>query len=54
MSKEEKEFYDDRPDEEVHVTDQAYDDFIEKLKIADEFAQLNKLGIYAEKETEKE
>lgn len=34
----------------VHVTDQEYEDFIEKLKIEDEFARENKLGIYAESE----
>lgn len=38
----------------VHVTDQEYEDFIEKLKIEDEFARENKLGIYAESEIEDE
>ncbi len=54
MSRDEKKFYDDRPDEEVHVTDQEYEDFIEKLKIADEFAREDKLGIYAKSEIENE
>tara|TARA_B100001173_G_scaffold293712_1_gene287006 strand:+ start:482 stop:1015 length:534 start_codon:yes stop_codon:yes gene_type:complete len=54
MSRKEKEFYDDRPDEEVHVSDHEYDEYIEKVKIADEFARENKLGIYEDQETENE
>lgn len=54
MSRREKEYDDDRPDEEVLVSDQEYEDFIEKVKIEDEFARENKLGIYADEEIEKE
>ncbi len=54
MSQKEKEFYDNQPVEEVHVSNHEYDDFIEKVKIADEFARENKLGIYADEKIEKE
>ena len=52
MSRKEKAFYDDRPDEEVHVSDQEYDEFIEKVKTAHAFARENKLGIYKNQEIE--
>ncbi|NMM50796.1 hypothetical protein [Marinigracilibium pacificum] len=50
MSKKERKTYHDLPNEEVHVSDQAYLDFLEKIKIAEEYARKSKLGIYADKE----
>ncbi|QCK15734.1 hypothetical protein [Mangrovivirga cuniculi] len=50
MSGKERKLYEDKPDEEVHVTDKEYQDFITKIKIAAEFARQNKIGIYDSQE----
>lgn len=46
MSSNERELYNSQADEEVHVHDQAYKNFIDQLKIADIYARKNRLGIY--------
>jgi hypothetical protein len=48
MSRKEKKLYDEHTYEEVHVSDKEYQFFIEKLKVAEEYARKNKLGIWAE------
>ena len=48
MSRKEKKIYDEHTYEEVHVSDKEYQGFIEKLKVAEEYARKNKLGIWAE------
>ncbi len=49
MEKWEKDLYfdtDEKPDVRVFVDKKAYDSFIEQIKIAEQFARDNKLGIW--------
>jgi len=54
MSKEMKEVYKDMPKPNiiVHVDKKTYDNFIEQIKVAETFAEQNKLGIWKKKSDE--
>lgn len=55
IEKGEKELYKDRdakPDVKVFVDKKAYDNFIEQIKIAEQFARENKLGIWLKETAE--
>lgn len=52
MSSKEKEFYEDtdKPQVTVHIDKKTYDNFIKQIKVAETYAQNNKLGIWAKTE----
>jgi hypothetical protein len=53
MSEEQKNYYIehkiDKPDIIVHINKKKYEDFIEQIKIAQKYAEKNKLGIWSNK-----
>lgn len=50
MSKEERKMYaDEKPNIIVQIDKKSYDEFIEKIKLAETFARENKLGIWKDK-----
>lgn len=53
LDKREKDLYndlDEKPDVKVYVDKKTYDNFIEQIKNAEQFAKKNKLGIWLEEE----
>ncbi len=42
----------EKPNIEVHINDETYEQFIEKIKVVEEHAKENKLGIWRGEENE--